>query len=346
MISVFCPSGRTAFGLAALLLVGGAAAPDARAAAPREVRRDFVLAPGGTLKIDSNRGAVVIEESDGTVARVWVTIEADAKAERTAARMIDGVKLDFREAGGSIAVAAHNPQESGLRLTLGEEARVDVGFFVSVPRACNVDVKLVNGSITVGNLKGAMKARLENGPVNFKRIDGTVDASVDFGSIIVSRCTGSVTARVLSGLIRVGTIGGSARLKNTTGDIEVLTVHGALRAEAAAGNVTVGFAGKIAQDSVVEVAGGSIFASFVPTSACRIEATSVWGDVKAMLPLKIEAGGVGQRKLTGTLNGGGPTVKLHANGGYVNLERGEEVFEITPLAPAETTETPRSLRRK
>jgi len=336
---------RIVRGPAAWLLVWGAVATFA-GAAPREVRREFALAPGGTLKIDSNRGAVVVEESDETVVRVLVTIEADAKDERTAERLIDGVKLDFRERDGTIAVTAHNPQESGLRLTLGEEARVDVGFFVSVPRACNLDVKLINGSITVGSLRGAMKARLENGPVNFKRIDGTVDASVDFGSIIVSRCTGSVTARVLSGLIRVGTIGGSARLKNTTGDIEVLTVHGALRAEAAAGNVTVGFAEKITQDSVIEVAGGSVFASFVPTSAFRLEATSVWGDVKSMLPLKIEAGGVGQRKLTGTLNGGGPTVKLHANGGYVNVERGEEVFEITPLAPAETTETPRSLRRK
>ncbi len=336
---------RAACGLAGLL-AWSAFAAGALAAAPREVTREFALAPGGTLKIESNRGAVIVEESEGSVVRVLVTIEADAKDERTAAQLVDGVKLEFREAGGTIAVSARNPQEAGVRLTLGEVPRVDVGFFVTVPRTCNVDVKLINGSITVGNLRGAMKARLENGPVNFKRIDGTVEASVDFGSIIVSRCTGSVTASVLSGLIRAGTIGGSARLKNTTGDIEVLTVHGALRAEAAAGNVTVGFAGKITQDSAVEVSGGSIFASFVPSAACRIEATSVWGDVKSMLPLKIEAGGVGQRKLTGTLNGGGPTVSLRASGGYVQLERGEEGFEITPLAPAETTETPRSLRRK
>ena len=297
----------------AAALAGGALA------AEREVKRRFAVEPGCALNIDTHRGEIVIEESDASEIRLAIVIEADAGSEERALRLCESVQLDVVQKGNVVTVRARSPIEQGVRFVWDTAERIDVFVRVSVPRECDVSVRAAEASLTVGSLAGRMMARLERGTAFFRRITGTIDARVDFGEIIVSRCSGDVTARVLSGTIRTGTIGGAANLKNGSGDIEVLVAQRSIVADAEAGDVRVGFGPGISADSRVTVSGGNIRANIHADVACRVQAGCSWGRVTNRIPLATEAGAVGKRKLSGTQNGGGPLIALHASGGSVTL---------------------------
>ncbi len=303
--------------LAMLFFAAGAAS--AVSAAQREIKRSFAVQPGCTLKIDSYHALLTIEESEAAEIRVSVSIDAEADTEAAAQRLRDGVQLDFKADANTVAIHATNPRETGLRLDVGEPDRVDLIYRISVPRQCSVSLAANTGNFTVGNLQGRMNARLKRGTIFFRRVEGSVDAHTDLGDVVVSRCSGAVTARVLRGVIRLGTIGGVVDVKNSTGDIEVLTAKSGVSAVAEAGDVTVGFGPRIAADARIVVSGGNIFAKIHADASCRIEASSTWGTVQSTLPLTIESGGVGRRRLSGTLNAGGPVVSLRASGGSVKL---------------------------
>jgi len=68
------------------------------------------------------------------------------------------------------------------------------------------------------------------------------------------------------------------------------------------------------------VDGGNITAKIDPATRCSVQASSTWGQVRTTLPFATEPGSTGRRSFTGKLNGGGPSLVLHASGGNVKLE--------------------------
>jgi hypothetical protein len=302
-------------------------------AAEREIRRTFSVTPGCELQVDAYRGNIVITESDRAEIEVVVGLEASAETEAEAARMLDAVRLEFGQADNRVSVVARNPRESGLRFTWQEEQLVDLQFRIAVPRRCSVGLRVIHGSAEIGNLAGRMQVQIEHGGVSFRQIDGTVDVRLGEGDLVLARCSGAVTARLLRGRIWAGTIGGRAELRNATGDIEVMAVRHSIWADAQVGEVRVGFAPEMTGTSWVRVAAGNLHAGFHPRAACRVEASATWGRVNSTLPLAVEAGGSGQRSLTGRLGGGGPRLQLRASGGSVSLEESRLMVEDEESPP-------------
>lgn len=101
-----------------------------------------------------------------------------------------------------------------------------------------------------------------------------------------------------------------------------MVVQRGIVAAAEAGNVTVGVGPQVSAQSRISVSGGNVFANIHGEAACRVEASSTWGRVESNLPLAIQAGASGKRKLSGDLNGGGPIIALHASDGSVKLGPG------------------------
>ncbi|HVS54184.1 MAG TPA: hypothetical protein VHD62_17645 [Opitutaceae bacterium] len=303
------------------------------AAAERDESATFAVQPGCTLQLDSYRGAVFVTESDAPEVRVSVHMEIGADTATEAERLRAALQLQMKAANNVVSIFARNPRESRIRWIWHEDQQIDLVYRVAVPRRCNVDVKVLNGGVTIGNLAGDMKARVENGTIFFRQIDGSVNAQVDNGDVVVSRCSGAFTARVLRGAIRAGTIGGPVDVRNRSGDIELMMAQNSVRALAEAGDVAIGFPRMFeGENTRVATSGGNILAKIDPAANCRIEASSIWGRVECKLPVAIEPGENGRRKLTANLNAGGPLVTLHASGGNVRIERGATPF--VPVAPA------------
>ena len=115
-------------------------------------------------------------------------------------------------------------------------------------------------------------------------------------------------------------------LRNTNGDIEVLAASGGLEAVAEMGEVTAGFPKDFSGDAKITTGYGNITVKIDPAADCVVTASSFWGHVQTTLPLKLESGGDGEKKLSGRLNNGGPRITLSANGGHVKIMPGETLF--------------------
>lgn len=296
-------------------------------AAEAEVRRVFPLAPGGTVILDSYRGAVTITDSDRDEVQLVVRITVDADTDEEAARFRDDFELDAKAEQNIVAIVARNRRASGARFVWNEKGDLGLSYELMVPRRSEVTVRVRQGSVVVGDLAGRVSAHLEQGSISFRQIDGSIDASTRLGDITISRCLGSVSATVDRGQIRVGTVTGDLRLKNNRGDIEVMTAKGAVVAEAAVGDIAVNFARELKADSRLATSAGNIIAMLNAGSACNVQASSVWGHVRSELPIQAASGAEGSRKLSGSLNGGGPLLAFRANGGSVKLMGGEAPFD-------------------
>jgi len=303
-----------------MLLAGFATLPLA-GAAERDIAKTFAVQPGCTLQVDSYRGRLTVEEGDTAEVAVAIHLETGVEAGPEAERIFAALQLELKAEGNVVSVRARNPDQTRVRWFWEEEKQIELYYRITVPRQCSVNLTVGTGSITVGNLAGRHTARVRNGNISFKRIDGAVDARTGMGSVIVSRCSGAVTVQTREGVIRVGTIGGFADLRNGSGEIEVLQAKAGIVAVAEAGDISVGFPDDLGQENSVTVSGGSIFAKIDAAANCSVDAASVWGHVESKLPLTVETGGLGKRKLTAKLNAGGPVITLRASGGDVKIAK-------------------------
>ena len=297
-------------------------------AAERDFVRTFDVQPGCTLAIDTYRGAINVTEADTNTIRVAVHLEIGADSESDAERLLKGFTLDFTQSANAIAVVARHPAETRARFVWHENEQIEPTFRVTVPRRCNVNLKTISGSVIVGNLAGELSAETETGDVFFRHVTGMVTAATKQGDVVVSHCDGSVTARVLAGTIRIGTVTGRCDLKNSSGAVEVLAAKSDVHAYAEAGDANIGVPRDFSGNADVTTSGGNIVVKMDPAASCAVEAsTSLFGHVESRVPLAIDAGRRGGRKLVGHLNRGGAKLLLKASGGNVRIEPGEALFE-------------------
>lgn len=309
---------RTIFFLTAFVL--------AAHGADRDVSHTFPVQPGCRLQVDFYSGAITVDEADISEIRVEAHFEVNSDNEAIVARLIAALNFTATADGNTVIVRGADPSGRGVKFALREGPRLNLDCRITVPRQCDVDLRTLEGAITVGNLVGRVVARATKGNIFLKRIEGSIEARVHSGDVVVSRCSGAVVARTESGFIRVGTVHGRADLHNAGGDIEIISAVGGLDAVADAGDVTAGFPKNFSGDAKIKTAYGSITAKIDPAAACVVQASSFWGRVESTLPLALESGGSGKSKLTGKLNGGGPRITLSADGGHVKIVPGETLF--------------------
>ena len=297
-------------------------------AAERMIRQSFELLPGGTVVVDTYRGGILVEETEGNQVRTEVRVELATQNDAQADNAIEALKLEGTVAGNVVTLRGRNPRESRALFTWEEKNRIELAFRIAVPRGATVVLSTLDGSVTVGNFAGNVEAQVRAGRVFCRKIDGSIQAAVETGEIVVSRCTGRVEARVQKGSIRTGMLFGPAKLRTDSGDIEVLSALGGIEAKAAAGDAVVGLQKGFNGEAKVEADGGNVVLRIEPTASMNLQASASWGRVVTKLPFVVIAGGPGKRSLSGTLNGGGPKVQGQASGGQVSLLSYQLFFDL------------------
>jgi hypothetical protein len=298
------------------------------AAVERTFKQNFELPPGGTVTVDTYRGGILIEEAEGRQVRTEVRVELATEDEDEAAKAIEALKLDVSATGNEVRLRARNPRESRALFAWEEKKRIELTFRIAVPKGATVVLATLDGSVTVGNLTGNVDARTRAGRIFCRKIDGSIKATVDTGEIVISRCTGTTEATVQTGTIRAGTLFGATKLRIDSGDIEVLSALGGIEAKAAAGDVSVGLQKGFLGETKIEADGGNVVLQIEPTVPMNLQASATWGRVATTMPFAVSAGGPGKRSLSGTLNGGGPRVRVHASGGHVSLVSHQLFFDL------------------
>jgi DUF4097 and DUF4098 domain-containing protein YvlB len=248
-------------------------------------------------------------------------------------------RLDAQSGGGTIRVddigGAINAETGG--------GSIDVGNVAS-----DVNLHTGGGSIKVNSAKGKIEAESGGGSVNI--VSGMQGAVLETGggSIQVERCAGRVKASTGGGSIDLGDIGGpvemetgggSIRLSSAKGPVRAETGGGSIelngvpsaRAETAAGGITAKFVAANGEhhDSELETAAGDITVYLAPNVNISVRASIEVANghsIRSDFPdirVTTEGGDYGPKTVTaeGSLNGGGPVLKVRTTTGDISFRR-------------------------
>lgn len=269
------------------------------------------------------QGVEVVKVETGGGSVVGTGIMGSMYAESRAG----SIRLD--NIGGSVTAETGGDKiEVG---SIGGDARIETG----------------GGRVSIGTVKGTINASTGGGDLML--VSGQQGAVLETGggNIQVQRCGGRLRVSTGGGNIDLGDIDGPVEVATGGGSIRLSSAKGAVRAETGSGRIELNGVASVR----AETGAGGIVARFVPgpgRSESLLE-TAV-GDVTVYLPqnlnitvraaielanghsiqsdfssiqVRTEGGGWGPKTVTaeGTLNGGGPLLKVHTTTGNIVIRR-------------------------
>jgi len=283
---------------------------------PHKFSGDFVV------NVPREMDEIKIETEGGSVSTTGITGRVDAQS--------GGGSIRIDDIGGTV-----NAETGG--------GSIDVGDVAS-----DVSLHTGGGSIKVNSAKGKIEAESGGGSVTI--VSGSQGAVLETGggSIQVERCAGRVKATTGGGSIDLGDIGGSAEMDTGGGSIRLSSAKGPVRAETGGGSIELNGV----PSARAETGAGGIVAKFVASSGERTDSeleTSV-GDITVYLAPNLnisvrasievanghnirsdfpdirvttEGGDYGPKTVTaeGSLNGGGPVLKVRTTTGDICFRR-------------------------
>lgn len=283
---------------------------------PRKFSGDF------TINVPRQMDEIKVETEGGNVSANGISGRVDAQSGGGTIRVDDiGGKVNAETGGGSIEVGSV---------------------------ASDVSLHTGGGSIKVNSAKGKIEAESGGGSISI--VSGAQDAVLQTGggSIQVEHCAGRVKASTGGGSIDLGDIGGPAEMETGGGGIRLTSAKGTVhaetgggsielngvpsaRAETGAGGIVAKFIGSSGErhDSQLETAAGDITVYLSPNVNISVRASidvANGHNIRSDFPeIKVisEGGDYGPKTVTaeGSLNGGGPELKVSTTTGDICFRR-------------------------
>ncbi|MGI9101115.1 MAG: DUF4097 family beta strand repeat-containing protein [Terriglobales bacterium] len=202
------------------------------------------------------------------------------------------------------------------------------------------------GSIRITGAKGKVRAMTGGGSIKVSGASDAVTAETGGGSVQVSDCRSDVRVITGGGSIDVGDVGGSTKVETGGGSIHLISASGPVvantgggsielyklkqsaRAETGAGSITAEFL-SVQSDSSLRTSAGDVIVYLSPQAKVTIRAELEMANghkIRSDFPeIKItsEGGDWGPRnyRADGSLNGGGPVLRISAMSGNIELRR-------------------------
>jgi len=270
---------------------------------PRSLRESVIISRGGDVEAYDLDGNVEAETVGGRIQMDRIAGNAEAKTGGSDIRIGKvGGNLRCFSGGGSIQVDSS-----------GSETWCETA----------------GGEIGIGQCSGTLHATTAGGSIRVQRASSSVMARSDGGLIEIGRAGGVVTAQTRGGSIEVGSSPG-AQCESAAGAIRVRGVGGPLRAQTAIGSILAELLPGIRlEESSLNTGSGDITV-FIPSNvAVSVQAlsdgsnrmpriVSDFPEIRVKPPL---AARVGPIIAEGSLNGGGPLLRITASGGVIYLRR-------------------------
>jgi DUF4097 and DUF4098 domain-containing protein YvlB len=271
---------------------------------PRDMEGVKVETAGGSIDAASLSGRVDAQSGGGSihVDDIGGIVSAETGGGSIDAGTIGG-DLSLHTGGGSIEV--HKAKGKVVAETGGGSVEIQSGMQ-------GATIETGGGSIEVRQCNGKVKVSTGGGSIDLGDIGGPVDIDTGGGSIHLTSAKGHVRAQT----------GG--------GGIELYGVPSA-RAETGAGGITVKLvnAGGERNDSLLETSAGDITVYIANDVGITVRASVDLGNghrITSDFPdihVRSEGGGYGPKTLTaeGSLNGGGPVLKVRTTTGDICFRR-------------------------
>lgn len=321
-----------------------------------KIEKAFSVNAGGSLTIVSEFGAIDIQTAEQNEVAVVVTKESKSKLVKASQEVLEDFKLVFEHEGSDVRIEGifkHGREHWQKQLN-----RLKIHFLVTVPRQYSVDLDTSSGGISVAALDSDVRAKTSGGSLRLGDITGTVWGQTSGGSIELTSCggqaelktsggsievvnvAGDVQARTSGGNLRFGAVQGSIWGKTSGGSIKVAKCSGGADVQTSGGNIILQNVGgsvnaKISggkihafmitqpdSDCSLHTSGGGITVVLTPDITIDVEAETKGGHVSTDFVVEsVIQGKVPKNRLKGSINGGGPLLKLRTSGGNIHLQK-------------------------
>ena len=211
------------------------AAASAQAKISDVVRRNFPVAEGGKLMVETDIGDIEVT-SGGTGVSVEVYRVASTNSQERANKLFAKHQLTFDQHGNDVVIRSRNNESWSF---FNWDWGVDYRYVVRVPARYDVELHTSGGDIKVSSLTGTVDLHTSGGDIKLGRINGPVTARTSGGDVEVSGATGKLDLHTSGGDVEVGDVNGSVQARTSGGSIHVRKVSGNLVAHSSGGGITI-----------------------------------------------------------------------------------------------------------
>jgi DUF4097 and DUF4098 domain-containing protein YvlB len=307
-----------------------AALPAAAQRLPFE--RVIDVMPGATLDVTTIRGRIDITADDARQIRISGAATVRVSAGFTgpvnpleiARRVADHPRIDV---SGNVVRLRPPADSDALRA-------VTVSYEVRVPRDTAIMASTDSGGVTLDGVTAAVTVTTQSSAIALSRLGGKTEVKTGSGDVKVDRASGglrvvtqssAITLRGLSGPLEARTQSGAVSASFAgAGSADVETGSSAIQLDGLSGRLTVRthsgrveLRGAPTADWDVSTGSSVIEAGFGPAAKFTLDATSGSSSVRVDgIPVD---GFTAKERVSGTVGGGGPTVRLASRSGQIHI---------------------------
>jgi hypothetical protein len=269
--------------------------------------------PGGTLRVDLQRGSVRVESHDSQDVRLVVEIEGWGVGE---------AEVSVESRGGDVAVELHlNSWLPGFLVFPGVKVRA------WIPSQYSLEVRTRGGRVCAADIGGSVDVASSGGRIELYGADGPVRLATSGGRAEAEDVADALEVRTSGGRIQILSVDGPVVARTSGGVISVEDAAGQVDAKTSGGSIFVEFAeqpcGKI------ETSGGAIEVAFPADTGMDLDAQTSGGRVRVDPGMQVR-GEQSRSRVRAEINGGGRRLRLRTSGGGIQVQPRSAPAEAQP----------------
>ncbi len=215
-------------------------------------------------------------------------------------------------------------KQFGNTITIGADRgdstffnNVSIDYEVTTPSGTTLKAETGSGNLEVGGIENTVTAETGSGNMHVDNIGANARLETGSGSIRANNVHGAATLQTGSGNLDLDVSGaGDVKAQTGSGSIRIRGVSGGLHAEAGSGNIDI--AGNLTDEWRLESGSGSITAHVGSAAKFNLNAETGSGSVHVDQPL-LSQGTADRQHVLGTVNGGGPTLRVTTGSGDITI---------------------------
>lgn len=282
--------------------------------------KTMALAKDGKVAVSNISGNIIAVSwsQDQVKIEALKTSTADSmeKAKENAAK----VKIEVTQEGDVVKIETKYPK--GEKPGREESLNVSVDYKLWIPEKAALKAHSISGSVTAESIGGKADLKAISGSVRITKAGGGASCESISGEVVASDVTGDAFLKSISGSVKATTVKGSVEAETVSGGVELSGVSEAssVRAKALSGGVV--YRGRINRQGnyIFKSHSGGVTLYLPSDSAFDFDAETFSGDIETDFEVKV-MGKISHKEMSGTVNGGGATLKVSSFSGDIKLKK-------------------------
>lgn len=294
--------------LLALLAAGAAGRVDAE-----EYVKSYPVSGRADVHVKADDGAVRVRPSSSAEVEFRVTYEGYTLG--------DSLTLESRQEGNRVELTERVYPSVGL-MSGRRNRRVIIE--VRAPKDSDLRLETGDGGVQVSSINGVVNVRTGDGAIDVTALSGKVDLRTGDGAIRAERVKGDLQLRTVDGAIYATDLDGKCYAWTGDGQVRLDGRFEELNVQSGDGGVIA----RVARGSVVSVpwsirtSDGSVEVSLPESLKADIDIATNDGGISLHAPVSVQ-GEIGNRRVRGAMNGGGPALRIRTSDGSVRVRSSE-----------------------